>query len=116
MRRPIRWALFGVIALLWIAVCWFFGSMAAVTDSGPQQSIAQQTCGQALLRQSGGTGDYWAQRDSDECRKRGRAVAREASRPALRKGLLIGVIPVLLIGVALFWSDRRRAGAATKPS
>lgn len=105
-----KWIVFGVVSLLWIAVCWFFGSMVALTDSGPAQSIAQQECAQRLWRQSGGAGDFQDLRYSDECMTRGRAVAREAAAPAQRKGLLIGIAPVLVAGVWLGRS-RRRASA-----
>ncbi|MGA0606111.1 hypothetical protein ACO2Q0_08925 [Phenylobacterium sp. VNQ135] len=102
-----KWIVFGAASLVWIAACWFFGSMVGLTDAGPAQSIAQQECAQRLIRQ-GGQGDYPSLRDSEICRAEGRAVFEAKSRPAQQKGLLIGLVPVALLG-GWIWSRRRTA-------
>ena len=103
-----KWVVFALVSILWIGVCWFFGSMVSMTEGAPRGSIAQQECAQRLLRQSGGTGDYQAFYNSPECREAGRAAARAAGAPARNKGLLIGFLPVLLLGAWLAFGGRGR--------
>jgi hypothetical protein len=104
----IKWIVFGVISLMWIAVCHFFGSMVGLTDAQVPASMAQRACADRLSRQAGGVGDYESFRYSKECMDQQRAVLRELAGPAQRKGLLIGFAPVILVGALMRFSGGRR--------
>lgn len=96
---------FVVASLIWIAVCWFFGSMVALTESGPRASIAQNACANRLIARAESEGRVLDRMDalySSECRDEQRRVMDELSRPYLTKALLIAFLPVLLLGALLF--------------
>ena len=103
----IKWVVFCVIALVWIAVCYFFGSMVGLTDAQVAASMAQRECADRLLRAAGGAGDYEAFRYSAECMGIQRTVLDQRSAPARRTGLLVGVLPVLLVGAWMRFGGRR---------
>jgi hypothetical protein len=96
---------FVVASLIWIAVCWFFGSMVALTESGPRSSIAQNDCANRLILQAEREGRVLERMDAlynPACRDEQRRVMNELSRPYLTKALLIALLPVLLLGALLF--------------
>ncbi|UVO49010.1 hypothetical protein M0208_00140 [Sphingomonas sp. SUN019] len=96
---------FVVGSLIWIAVCWFFGSMAALTESGPKSSIVQNECANLLIARAQSEGRVLDRMDalySPECRAEQRRVMDELSRPYLAKALMIAFLPVLLLGGVLF--------------
>lgn len=104
----IRWIVFGLISAVWIVVCYFFGSMVGLTDAQVPASQAQRACADRLYRQAGGVGDYEDFRYSDDCMKEHRAVLKDLSGPAVRKGLLIGFLPPLAVGLLMRFAGRRR--------
>lgn len=104
----IKWIVFGVISAVWIVVCNFFGSMVGLTDAQVPASQAQRACGDRLFREAGGVGAYDDFRYSDACVKVHRAVLGELSGPAVRKGLLVGFLPVLAVGLLMGFTGRRR--------
>jgi len=61
-----------------------------------------------LFREAGGVGAYDDFRYSDACVKVHRAVLGELSGPAVRKGLLVGFLPVLAVGLLMGFTGRRR--------
>lgn len=96
---------FVIGSLIWIAVCWFFGSMVALTETGPKSSIAQNECANRMIARALGEGRVLDRMDalySPECREEQRQVMNEMSRPYLTKALMIAFLPVLLLGGALF--------------
>jgi hypothetical protein len=90
-----RWGLFAVASVVWIAACWFFAGMIAVSEGTPHGSIARQQCAQGISR---GGSDYRAAYDSPPCVEAGRAAAEAVYAPIEKKGLLWGVLPVVALG------------------
>jgi hypothetical protein len=100
----LRWLAFGAGALLWIAVCWFFASMVAGTAAGPKAAIAQDACAKRLMieaQQQGRTLDRMDALFDPRCKREHDRQFAELTRPYLRNGLLIGVLPVLLAGLLM---------------
>lgn len=104
----LKWIAFALGSLGWVAVCWFFASMVALSEAGPKASIAQDACAKQLILSARAEGRDLDRMDAlytPSCRAIHQAVMDEQSRPYLRNALLIGFGPVLLVGLLLF---RRR--------
>lgn len=98
---------FGVVSIAWIAVCWFFASMVALSAAGPKATIAQDGCANRLMiaaQAQGRSLDRMSALYDSGCKAEHDRVLAELSRPYLRNGLLIGLVPVLLVGFLLFRS------------
>ncbi len=105
----IRWAVFAVASVLWIGTCYFFGSMVGGTNAGVPASRAQDECARRLIAEAARRGealDMMDARFDPACREIHRAALQELSAPAVRKGLLWGVVPVVLIGGIMFMRSR----------
>lgn len=101
----LKWLAFGGISLGWIAVCWFFASMVALSEAGPKATIAQDACANRLMIAAQAEGrplDRMAALYDSGCKAEHDRMLAALSRPYLRNGLLIGVLPVLLVGFLLF--------------
>ncbi|MFC3713543.1 hypothetical protein ACFOMD_13245 [Sphingoaurantiacus capsulatus] len=102
----IKWIAFGLGSLVWVAVCWFFASMVALSEAGPKASIAQDACAKQLILAARAEGREVGRMDAlytPQCRAEHDRVMTSLSRPYLRNGLLIGFGPVLLLGLLMFW-------------
>lgn len=98
---------FGGISIAWIAVCWFFASMVALSAAGPKATIAQDACANRLMiaaQAEGRSIDRMAALYDSGCKAVHDQMLADLSRPYLRNGLLIGIVPVLLVGFLLFRS------------
>lgn len=96
---------FGGISIGWIAVCWFFASMVALSAAGPRATIAQDACANRLMIAAEAEGralDRMSALYDSGCKAVHDRVLADLSRPYLRKGLLIGLLPVGLVGFLLF--------------
>jgi hypothetical protein len=96
---------FGGVSLAWIAICWFFASMVALSEAGPKATIAQDACANRLMRAAQAEGrplDRMTALYDSGCKAEHDRVLAELSRPYLRNGLLIGILPVLIVGLLLF--------------
>lgn len=97
----IKWIVFTLISLVWIGTCYFFGSMVGGTDAGVPAARAQDECARALIAKAAARGetlDMMDARFAPECREAHRKALAELSAPAIQKGLLWGVVPVILLG------------------
>ena len=97
----IRWTIFAVVALVWIGICYFFGSMVGGTAAGVPAARVQDECARRLIADAAGRGetlDMMDARFAPECQAAHRTALHELSAPAVRKGLLVGVLPIVLIG------------------
>ena len=97
----LKWTIFAVVSLGWIAVCYFFGSMVGGTAAGVPAARVQDECAKRVIARAAERGeaiDMMAARFTPECMAIHRATLSELSAPAVREGLLWGVIPVILIG------------------
>lgn len=97
----IKWAVFTILSLVWIGTCYFFGSMVGGTAAGVPASRIQDECARRLIADAASRGrvlDMMDARFAPECRQAHRAALQELSAPAVRKGLLWGIVPVVLIG------------------
>lgn len=102
----IKWIAFGLGSLVWIAVCWFFASMVALSEAGPKATIVQDACAKRLITVAQAERRQLDRMDAlfdPTCKAAHDRVLRELSRPYLRNGLLIGFGPVLLLGLLLYW-------------
>jgi len=98
---------FGIASIAWIAVCWFFASMVALSAAGPKATIAQDACANRLMIAAQAAGqplDRMSALYDSGCKAEHDRVLADRSRPYLRNGLLIGIVPVLLAGFLLFRS------------
>ena len=97
----IKWVIFTVISLIWIFTCYFFGSMVGGTAAGVPAVRVQDECARALIAKAAARGETLSMEDArfdPACREAHRKALAELSAPAIRQGLLWGVIPVVLIG------------------
>ena len=97
----IKWIVFTLISLVWIGTCYFFGSMVGGTAAGVPASRIQDECANRLIAQAKARGevlDIMDARFNPECREAHRRALAELSAPAIQKGLLWGVVPVILVG------------------
>ena len=108
----LKWFLFAGGSIVWIAVCWFFGSMVALTEVGPKAVTTQEECARrqiAAAESQGRALDIMDARYHPECRAIYRDTLQRLSRPYLAKALLIGFAPVILLCLFL-WFRARGAG------
>lgn len=101
----LKWLAFGGGSLGWIAVCWFFASMVALSEAGPKATIAQDACANRLMiaaKAEGRSLDRMTALYDSGCKAEHDRVLAQLSRPYLRNGLLIGILPVLIVGFLLF--------------
>lgn len=97
----IKWIVFAVLSLVWIATCYFLGSMVGGTTAGVPAAQVQDDCARRLVAAASARGetlDIMAARAAPECRAAHRQALAELSAPAVRQGLLWGIVPVVLIG------------------
>ena len=97
----IKWIVFTVISLVWIGTCYVAGSLVGGTDAGVPAVRVQDDCANRLIAQAkarGETLDIMDARFNPECREAHRKALAELSAPAIRKGLLWGIVPVILVG------------------
>lgn len=102
----IKWIAFAIGSLVWVAVCWFFASMVALSEAGPKASIVQDACANRLILAARAEGRELGRMDTlytPECKAAHDRVMKSLTRPYLRNGLLIGFGPVLLLGLFMFW-------------
>lgn len=104
-----RWIVFTVLSLGWIGTCYFFGSMVGGTAAGVPAARVQDECARRLIADAASRGqtlDIMDARFDPECRAAHRRALQELSAPAIHKGLLWGVVPVVLIGGLMFMRSR----------
>lgn len=106
----IKWIVFAVVSLTWIATCYVFGSLVGGTTAGVPAARAQDECAQRLVDAAARGGrvlDIMAARAAPECREIHLRTLRELSAPAIRQGLLWGVLPVVFIGGLMLLRSRQ---------
>lgn len=105
----LKWIAFSVVSLGWIGTCYFFGSMVGGTAAGVPAARVQDECARRLVAAAASRGqvlDMMDARAAPECRTAHRQALQELSAPAVRKGLLWGVLPVVLIGGLMLLRSR----------
>jgi hypothetical protein len=105
----VKWTIFAVVSLAWIGAGWFFGSMVGGTAAGVPAARAQDECARRVIARAAARGetiDMMDARFTPECMAIHRATLHDLSAPAVRRGLLIGVVPVLLIGGLMYLRGR----------
>lgn len=105
----IKWSVFAVLSLVWVGTCYFFGSMVGGTAAGVPAAQVQDECARALIAKATARGevlDMMDARAAPECREAHRKALTELSAPAVQKGLLWGIVPVVLIGGLMLLRSR----------
>lgn len=105
----IKWIVFAVLSLVWIATCWFFGNMVAGTAAIIPAKMARDECVQRAIAVAAARGVTMTQieaEQTEECRRIHDRKFDELAGPPIRKGLLWGVVPVILIGGLMLLRSR----------
>ena len=97
----VRWTVFAILSLVWIVVCYVLGGLLGTLLAEGPAGEAREACAQRIVAAAAVRGhatDLIHARTAPECREAYRRTHEELSASSVRKGLLWGVVPAVLIG------------------